>query len=368
MFSLFQILSGDSWMSQIARPICDAAPLGWALFLFFWLFVAVAMNEMFTSVFIDSLLLHSMDDSDKDRYFNRELIVAEVQDLTAEMFEVLGPDKPIRQWATNSENSSCGVSSEALFDLLHEFETICTNEPKTLKAMEKELASFHNTINVPNGGKGLQPQSLESLKMLIQPGADADSTNMFQGVPSVTDALGNVPSLGSVPSLGNTPSFSIGRPADETTTEPDEKEVAEPASDDPDDVSPDEMHYRARLRALVHFAELQRLGHEFAYVSELAALRLQGSATVTLGDFQEVILGVSNPDSSDVTLRDTLEIAAKTIAAEHEANLFLKKFNTQYKELCSLLKLEEIKEVHKIVKTEGLASLEEKHVGKGTSL
>ena len=89
LFSLFQVMTGDSWAEAIARPIMDEQPLAWVFFVAFILmstfivlnwFIAVAVDA-FENVHLDTGYEHQADAS-------RQRILKEIQQLQAQNTEL----------------------------------------------------------------------------------------------------------------------------------------------------------------------------------------------------------------------------------------------------------------------------------------
>ncbi|MDS1270820.1 ion transporter [Lipingzhangella sp. LS1_29] len=85
LFSLFQVMTGDSWADVIARPIMEEHPLAWIFFVAFILlstfivlnwFIAVAVDA-FENVHLDTGYEHQADAS-------RQRILNEIQQIQAQ--------------------------------------------------------------------------------------------------------------------------------------------------------------------------------------------------------------------------------------------------------------------------------------------
>lgn len=55
MITLFQIMTGDSWVSQISRSVSDARPSMWPFFLIFYMVAGLGVLNLFTAVIIEEL-------------------------------------------------------------------------------------------------------------------------------------------------------------------------------------------------------------------------------------------------------------------------------------------------------------------------
>merc|ERR1712194_964760 len=67
MASLLQIITMDSWSSQISRPMGDVMPWAWAFTVFFLIAVGLGFLNLLSAIFVDSLLEMNKTHSDEKR-------------------------------------------------------------------------------------------------------------------------------------------------------------------------------------------------------------------------------------------------------------------------------------------------------------
>ena len=73
MYSLFQIMTLESWSMGIVRPVMEAHPLAWMFFVPFVLIVGFAVLNLFIAVVVDSMQqLHREERSSAERAAERE--------------------------------------------------------------------------------------------------------------------------------------------------------------------------------------------------------------------------------------------------------------------------------------------------------
>lgn len=91
MVTLVQIMTFDSWMSGITRPIADEAPAAWVFFIVFALVAALGLLNLLTAVFIDALTELSNEDAARSAKAKQEWM-EKLENGAGELFQVLDAD------------------------------------------------------------------------------------------------------------------------------------------------------------------------------------------------------------------------------------------------------------------------------------
>mgnify|MGYP003345846194 CR=1 FL=1 len=72
MYSLFQIMTLESWSMGIVRPVMEEYPYAWAFFVPFILITTFAVLNLFIGIIVDAMQHQTIEDESKD-YQNSEL-------------------------------------------------------------------------------------------------------------------------------------------------------------------------------------------------------------------------------------------------------------------------------------------------------
>ena len=87
-YTLFQIMTLESWSMGIVRPVMEAFPFAWLLFIPFIITTAFAVLNLFIGVIVDAMQTEHEADAKGEREAMREdsqAILAEVKELRAEL-------------------------------------------------------------------------------------------------------------------------------------------------------------------------------------------------------------------------------------------------------------------------------------------
>jgi voltage-gated sodium channel len=99
-FTLFQIMTLESWSMGVARPVIAEHPMAWLFFVGFIVLTSFAVLNLFIAVIVDSLQSKHFAEEDareKAAHDERAEMLAEVKAMREEMSELrraLSPDKP----------------------------------------------------------------------------------------------------------------------------------------------------------------------------------------------------------------------------------------------------------------------------------
>lgn len=85
-FTLFQVMTLESWSDGIARPIMEVFPYAWVFFILFILIATFIIFNLFIAVIVDSITA----DKDKDRrdHHHQSTVQEELQHLRLELSEL----------------------------------------------------------------------------------------------------------------------------------------------------------------------------------------------------------------------------------------------------------------------------------------
>ena len=102
VFTLFQIMTLESWSMGIVRPVMDVFPLAWLYFIPFILLTTFAVLNLFIAVVVDAMQeMHRVEDEQKtgteevslesrssDEAHSTALILSELRELRAEVADL----------------------------------------------------------------------------------------------------------------------------------------------------------------------------------------------------------------------------------------------------------------------------------------
>lgn len=105
MASLLQVMTLDSWMGQITRPISDQQPMAWAYFLIFFMVGSLGLLNLLTAIFIDALTQLSDEDA-ASKLKSKKDWMHKVEVLTEVIFKEL----------RGGDDEAYGVSKDSIID------------------------------------------------------------------------------------------------------------------------------------------------------------------------------------------------------------------------------------------------------------
>jgi voltage-gated sodium channel len=102
MYSLFQIMTLESWSMGIVRPVMEQAPQAWLVFVPFILITSFAVLNLFIAVIVNAMqeqatadLEEARDTIEEDIHEQTRVLTAEIADLRGDLRELKGMlDKP----------------------------------------------------------------------------------------------------------------------------------------------------------------------------------------------------------------------------------------------------------------------------------
>ena len=88
LYSLFQIMTLESWSMGIVRPVMEQFPYAWAVFVPFIIFTTFAVLNLFVAIIVNSMqkAAHEEIDEHGEAHFNA--IMAELKNLRSEVNEL----------------------------------------------------------------------------------------------------------------------------------------------------------------------------------------------------------------------------------------------------------------------------------------
>lgn len=90
-FTLFQVMTLESWSMGVARPVIAEHPFAWIFFVGFIILTSFAVLNLFIAVIVDSMQSKHFDaetERQAEAHDEREVLVSEVKALRAELAEV----------------------------------------------------------------------------------------------------------------------------------------------------------------------------------------------------------------------------------------------------------------------------------------
>ena len=92
MYSLFQIMTLESWSMGIVRPVMEEYPYAWAFFVPFILITTFAVLNLFIGIIVDAMQNQTIEDESKDNQnsqLNLEKKVLSIENELKEIKEIL---------------------------------------------------------------------------------------------------------------------------------------------------------------------------------------------------------------------------------------------------------------------------------------
>ena len=88
LYSLFQIMTLESWSMGIVRPIMEKHPLAWAFFIPFILVTTFTFLNLMVAVMVNAMDSNTEEDQNKKSQDNKDEIIREIQSLREEVREL----------------------------------------------------------------------------------------------------------------------------------------------------------------------------------------------------------------------------------------------------------------------------------------
>ena len=92
MYSLFQIMTLESWSMGIVRPVMEEYPYAWAFFVPFILITTFAVLNLFIGIIVDAMQNQTIEDGNKNSQnseLNLEKKVLSIENELKDIKEIL---------------------------------------------------------------------------------------------------------------------------------------------------------------------------------------------------------------------------------------------------------------------------------------
>jgi len=97
MYTLFQIMTLESWSMGIVRPVMEAYPYAWAFFIPFILVATFTMLNLFIGIIVDTMQTMHTAEHDKDRARIEQAVHADTSSIEAEVVALRAEIRALRQ-------------------------------------------------------------------------------------------------------------------------------------------------------------------------------------------------------------------------------------------------------------------------------
>jgi voltage-gated sodium channel len=90
-FTLFQVMTLESWSMGVARPVIAEHPYAWIFFVGFIILTSFAVLNLFIAVIVDSMQSKHFDaetERQAEAHDEREVLICEVRALRAELADL----------------------------------------------------------------------------------------------------------------------------------------------------------------------------------------------------------------------------------------------------------------------------------------
>ena len=92
-YTLFQVMTLESWSMGIARPVMEAYPYAWIFFVLFILLTTFAVLNLFIAIVVDSMSAVEHEEQEQTRELvsvDHDAVLAELRAIRAELAELRG--------------------------------------------------------------------------------------------------------------------------------------------------------------------------------------------------------------------------------------------------------------------------------------
>jgi len=109
LYSLFQIMTLESWSMGIVRPVMESYPLAWLFFVPFILVTTFAVLNLFIAIVVDAMSTHVDVEENKTRdeiEFDHQEIMQELRALRQEMSKLSAAQSAANTGPNSDQNRS----------------------------------------------------------------------------------------------------------------------------------------------------------------------------------------------------------------------------------------------------------------------
>jgi voltage-gated sodium channel len=85
MYSLFQIMTLESWSMGIVRPVMEVYPWAWAFFVPFIIVTSFAVLNLFVAIIVNAMSAESVAETTASAHADTELVLQEIAALRKEV-------------------------------------------------------------------------------------------------------------------------------------------------------------------------------------------------------------------------------------------------------------------------------------------
>ncbi len=89
MYTLFQVMTLESWSMGISRPVMETFEYAWVFFIIFILIVTFIMINLFVGIIVDAIFTIKEDEKQKNQDSTKEVTLESLQSEIAELKEIL---------------------------------------------------------------------------------------------------------------------------------------------------------------------------------------------------------------------------------------------------------------------------------------
>ena len=108
MYTLFQVMTLESWSGGIARPVMEIYPYAWLFFIPFILIATFTILNLFIAVIVDTMQTLHEKESEEDRAAMKETVHEESQALEEEIKALRAEIRALREDFTEPLRSAAG--------------------------------------------------------------------------------------------------------------------------------------------------------------------------------------------------------------------------------------------------------------------
>jgi len=93
MFTLFQIMTLESWSMGIVRPVMEQHPGAWAFFIIYILVATFTMLNLFIAVIVNAMHRGADESATEDRLEMRKALSRELKEMEQRLLAVIDKRK-----------------------------------------------------------------------------------------------------------------------------------------------------------------------------------------------------------------------------------------------------------------------------------
>ena len=94
IFTLFQVMTLESWSMGIVRPVMDAYPSAFAFFILYILVTTFTMLNLFIAIIVNAMSSDSDESAQENRVEIKEALSKEIKDMEDRLIKIIKKEKP----------------------------------------------------------------------------------------------------------------------------------------------------------------------------------------------------------------------------------------------------------------------------------